>query len=37
MGVKNPPHPGRGVRENCLVPLGLGATGPNTDCIAIVV
>ena len=23
MPVKNPPHPGRSVRENCLDPLGL--------------
>jgi len=24
--MKNPPHPGRIVRENCLVPLGLTVT-----------
>ena len=23
---KNPPHPGRGIRENCLDPLGLSVT-----------
>jgi len=26
MLMKNPPHPGRIVRENCLVPLGLTVT-----------
>lgn len=24
--MKNPPHPGRSVRENCLNPLGLSVT-----------
>ena len=24
--MKNPPHPGRSVRENCLQPLGLSVT-----------
>ena len=26
MTMKNPPHPGRSVRENCLIPLGLNVT-----------
>ena len=26
MAMKNPPHPGRGIRENCLEPLGLSVT-----------
>ena len=26
MAMKNPPHPGRSIRENCLVPLGLNVT-----------
>ena len=26
MAMKNPPHPGRSVRENCLAPLGLNVT-----------
>ena len=26
MPMTDPPHPGRGVRENCLEPLGLGVT-----------
>ena len=26
MAMKNPPHPGRSVRENCLDPLGLRVT-----------
>ena len=26
MPMKNPPHPGRSIRENCLVPLGLSVT-----------
>ena len=26
MPMKNPPHPGRGIRENCLAPLGLSVT-----------
>ena len=26
MAMKNPPHPGRSIRENCLVPLGLSVT-----------
>ena len=26
MAMKNPPHPGRGIRENCLEPLGLNVT-----------
>ena len=26
MPMKNPPHPGRSVRENCLEPLGLNVT-----------
>ena len=26
MAMKTPPHPGRGIRENCLVPLGLNVT-----------
>jgi antitoxin HigA-1 len=26
MPMKNPPHPGRIVREECLQPLGLGVT-----------
>ena len=26
MPMKNPPHPGRSVRENCLAPLGLSVT-----------
>ncbi len=24
--MKNPPHPGRSIRENCLEPLGLSVT-----------
>lgn len=24
--MKNPPHPGRSIRENCLEPLGLNVT-----------
>lgn len=24
--MKNPPHPGRSIRENCLQPLGLSVT-----------
>jgi len=27
MPVKNPPHPGRVVRHDCLEPLGLSVTG----------
>ena len=27
MAMKNPPHPGQGIRENCLEPLGLSVTG----------
>ncbi len=23
MAMKNPPHPGRSIKENCLAPLGL--------------
>ena len=26
MTMKDPPHPGRGIRENCLEPLGLSVT-----------
>ena len=26
MPMNNPPHPGRSIRENCLVPLGLSVT-----------
>ena len=26
MTMHNPPHPGRGIRENCLEPLGLNVT-----------
>ncbi len=26
MATKNPPHPGRSIRKNCLVPLGLNVT-----------
>ena len=26
MAMKNPPHPGRSVKENCLDPLGLSVT-----------
>ena len=26
MPMKNPPHPGPGIRENCLEPLGLSVT-----------
>ncbi len=26
MPMRNPPHPGRSVRENCLDPLGLSVT-----------
>jgi antitoxin HigA-1 len=26
MPMKNPPHPGRSVRHDCLVPLGLSVT-----------
>ena len=26
MAMKNPPHPGRSIRENCLAPLGLSVT-----------
>ena len=26
MPTKNPPHPGRSIRENCLEPLGLNVT-----------
>ena len=26
MAIKNPPHPGRSIRENCLDPLGLSVT-----------
>lgn len=26
MAMKNPPHPGRSIRENCLEPLGLSIT-----------
>ena len=26
MTMKNPPHPGRSIRENCLDPLGLSVT-----------
>lgn len=26
MAMTNPPHPGRGIRENCLIPLGLNVT-----------
>ena len=26
MAMKNPPHPGRSIRENCLEPLGISVT-----------
>ena len=26
MAMNNPPHPGRSIRKNCLVPLGLNVT-----------
>ena len=26
MAMKNPPHPGHSIRENCLVALGLSVT-----------
>ena len=26
MAMKNPPHPGRGIKQNCLDPLGLNVT-----------
>ena len=26
MTMKNPPHPGRSIRQNCLEPLGLSVT-----------
>ena len=26
MAMKNPPHPGRGIQENCLEPLSLSVT-----------
>ena len=26
MAMKNPPHPGRSIKENCLDPLGLNVT-----------
>ncbi len=26
MAMKNPPHPGRSIKENCLHPLGLNVT-----------
>lgn len=26
MTMNNPPHPGRSIRENCLIPLGLNVT-----------
>ena len=26
MAMKDPPHPGRSIRENCLIPLGLSVT-----------
>ena len=26
MAMKNPPHPGRSIRQNCLDPLGLSVT-----------
>lgn len=26
MAMKNPPHPGYSIRENCLTPLGLSVT-----------
>ena len=26
MAMKDPPHPGLGIRENCLAPLGLNVT-----------
>ena len=26
MGMKNPPHPGLSIRENCLAPVGLSVT-----------
>ena len=27
MPMKNPPHPGRSIKDACLDPLGLGVTG----------
>ena len=27
MPMKDPPHPGRSIKENCLRPLGLSVTG----------
>ena len=27
MAIKNPPHPGHSIRENCLDALGLSVTG----------
>ena len=26
MAMRNPPHPGRSIKENCLAPLGLNVT-----------
>lgn len=26
MTMNNPPHPGRSIKENCLIPLGLNVT-----------
>ena len=26
MTMKSPPHPGRSIRENCLIPIGLNVT-----------
>ena len=26
MAIKNPPHPGQSIKENCLLPLGLNVT-----------
>ncbi len=26
MGMKNPPHPGLSIKENCLAPVGLSVT-----------
>ena len=26
MAMKNPPHPGHSIKENCLLPLGLNVT-----------
>lgn len=26
MGMKNPPHPGRSIKDACLAPLGLSVT-----------